>query len=112
MAVTSLSSLLCRSSHSPLRRHGSMSLARERGFSFPFRQKNLRTETELEKSKAVIEDALSAPIACIAYPYGRFDDAISFAPVPISWAWLLSAAIPTVWNGSTPIICALIAYST
>ena len=25
-------------------------------------------------SKAIIEDALGAPVACFAYPYGRFDD--------------------------------------
>jgi peptidoglycan/xylan/chitin deacetylase (PgdA/CDA1 family) len=32
-----------------------------------------RIEAELSNSKAVIEDALSAPVTCFAYPYGRFD---------------------------------------
>jgi peptidoglycan/xylan/chitin deacetylase (PgdA/CDA1 family) len=30
-------------------------------------------ETEVCVSKAVIEDTLGAPVACFAYPYGRFD---------------------------------------
>jgi peptidoglycan/xylan/chitin deacetylase (PgdA/CDA1 family) len=33
-----------------------------------------RAETEIRDSKAIIEDALSAPAACFAYPYGRYDD--------------------------------------
>lgn len=32
-----------------------------------------RVEAEICGSKAIIEDALSAPVACLAYPYGRFD---------------------------------------
>jgi len=32
-----------------------------------------RVEAEVSNSKALIEDALSAPVACFAYPYGRFD---------------------------------------
>ena len=32
-----------------------------------------RIEAEIGKSKAIIEDALSTPVACFAYPYGRFD---------------------------------------
>ena len=32
-----------------------------------------RVEAEVCNSKALIEDALSAPVACFAYPYGRFD---------------------------------------
>lgn len=32
-----------------------------------------RIEEEIGKSKAIIEDALSTPVACFAYPYGRFD---------------------------------------
>jgi peptidoglycan/xylan/chitin deacetylase (PgdA/CDA1 family) len=32
-----------------------------------------RIEAEVGKSKAIIEDALSAPVTCFAYPYGRFD---------------------------------------
>jgi len=35
-----------------------------------------RVEAEVGKSKAIIEDALSAPVACFAYPYGRFDHRI------------------------------------
>jgi peptidoglycan/xylan/chitin deacetylase (PgdA/CDA1 family) len=30
-------------------------------------------ETEMRASKAIIEDALSAPVTCFAYPYGRYD---------------------------------------
>jgi peptidoglycan/xylan/chitin deacetylase (PgdA/CDA1 family) len=30
-------------------------------------------EAEVCESKAIIEDALSAPVACFAYPYGRYD---------------------------------------
>lgn len=32
-----------------------------------------RIEAELCDSKAIIEDALGAPVACFAYPYGRYD---------------------------------------
>jgi len=32
-----------------------------------------RIETEVCDSKAIIEDALSAPVTCFAYPYGRHD---------------------------------------
>lgn len=32
-----------------------------------------RLEAEVYDSKAIIEDALGAPIACFAYPYGRYD---------------------------------------
>jgi peptidoglycan/xylan/chitin deacetylase (PgdA/CDA1 family) len=35
-----------------------------------------RVETEVGKSKTIIEDALDAPVACFAYPYGRFDQRI------------------------------------
>lgn len=33
-----------------------------------------RVETEVCDSKAMIEDTLSAPVTCFAYPYGRYDD--------------------------------------
>lgn len=33
-----------------------------------------RIEAEVCESKAIIEDALSAPVTCFAYPYGRYDD--------------------------------------
>lgn len=33
-----------------------------------------RVETEICDSKAMIEDILSAPVTCFAYPYGRYDD--------------------------------------
>ena len=33
-----------------------------------------RAESEICESKAIIEDALSAPAASFAYPYGRYDD--------------------------------------
>ena len=33
-----------------------------------------RIEAEICDSKAIIEDALSAPAACFAYPYGRYDN--------------------------------------
>jgi peptidoglycan/xylan/chitin deacetylase (PgdA/CDA1 family) len=32
-----------------------------------------RVEAEVCDSKAIIEDALGAPVACFAYPYGRYD---------------------------------------
>src|SRR3990172_6758680 len=32
-----------------------------------------RIEAEICNSKAIIEDALSAPASCFAYPYGRYD---------------------------------------
>jgi peptidoglycan/xylan/chitin deacetylase (PgdA/CDA1 family) len=32
-----------------------------------------RVEAEVRDSKAIIEDALGAPVACFAYPYGRYD---------------------------------------
>ena len=32
-----------------------------------------RAKAEVCNSKAVIEDGLSAPVSCFAYPYGRFD---------------------------------------
>ena len=32
-----------------------------------------RIETEIRRSKAVIEDALGEPVTCFAYPYGRYD---------------------------------------
>ncbi len=32
-----------------------------------------RVEAEVCHSKAIIEDGLSAPVACFAYPYGRYD---------------------------------------
>ena len=32
-----------------------------------------RIESEICDSKTVIEDALSAPVTCFAYPYGRYD---------------------------------------
>jgi len=32
-----------------------------------------RVEVEVLGSKAIIEDALGAPVACFAYPYGRYD---------------------------------------
>ena len=32
-----------------------------------------QVEAEVCKSKGIIEDALSAPVACFAYPYGRYD---------------------------------------
>jgi peptidoglycan/xylan/chitin deacetylase (PgdA/CDA1 family) len=32
-----------------------------------------RIETEMCQSKAIIENALGVPVACFAYPYGRFD---------------------------------------
>jgi peptidoglycan/xylan/chitin deacetylase (PgdA/CDA1 family) len=35
-----------------------------------------RIETEVGVSKAVIEDTLGAPVACFAYPYGRFDSRV------------------------------------
>lgn len=31
-------------------------------------------EAEIRDSKAIIEDVLDAPVACFAYPYGRYDD--------------------------------------
>jgi peptidoglycan/xylan/chitin deacetylase (PgdA/CDA1 family) len=32
-----------------------------------------QVEAEVCRSKAIIEDTLSAPVACFAYPYGRYD---------------------------------------
>ncbi len=32
-----------------------------------------RVESEICESKAIIEDALSAPVTCFAYPFGRYD---------------------------------------
>jgi peptidoglycan/xylan/chitin deacetylase (PgdA/CDA1 family) len=32
-----------------------------------------RVQAEVCDSKAIIEDALGAPVACFAYPYGRYD---------------------------------------
>jgi peptidoglycan/xylan/chitin deacetylase (PgdA/CDA1 family) len=33
-----------------------------------------RVEAEVCNSKAIIEDTLGAPVACFAYPYGRYDN--------------------------------------
>jgi hypothetical protein len=33
-----------------------------------------RIKAEVYASKAMIEDTLSAPVPCFAYPYGRYDD--------------------------------------
>jgi peptidoglycan/xylan/chitin deacetylase (PgdA/CDA1 family) len=35
-----------------------------------------QTESEICDSKSIIEDALSAPVTCFAYPYGRHNDRI------------------------------------
>ena len=32
-----------------------------------------QTESEIYDSKSIIEDALSSPVTCFAYPYGRYD---------------------------------------
>lgn len=32
-----------------------------------------RVNAEICDSKAIIEDALSSPVSCFAYPYGRYD---------------------------------------
>ena len=33
-----------------------------------------RMQREVSRSKAVIEEALGAPVSCFAYPYGRYDE--------------------------------------
>ena len=35
-----------------------------------------RTKSEIYDSKAIIEDALGAPVTCFAYPYGRHNERI------------------------------------
>lgn len=36
-----------------------------------------RVEAEVGDSKAIIEDALGAPVSCFAYPYGRYDQRVA-----------------------------------
>jgi peptidoglycan/xylan/chitin deacetylase (PgdA/CDA1 family) len=60
-----------------------------------------RIETEVYQSKAVIEDVLGAPVACFAYPYGRYDGR-SRGIVQRHFACACSDKLGLITHGSDP----------
>ena len=58
-------------------------------------------QSEILDSKAIIEDTLSAPISCFAYPFGRYDERI-LGIVKKHFACACSDRLGLAYSGSNP----------